>query len=602
MILRISVNNKVATYRKRDGFIVCGNSDYQIKFSFDSEWNAATNKTARFIWNGKFEEVKFTGDTCNVPIITNTDSVEVGVYAGNLKTTTSAQIPCQRSIRCLAATPAATNGNTDTRSTDKLKTFIDNTDIDYAFDSATNANYTIIRIYKNKIDGTQQYPFVYAPNGADSGKKTTYDLSHAEGWLLAINAGVFNMSNCTPYGILIEGGNVLPCSAKGEHSGCKHLTIDTNGNLGYAESNADAQTLKANGIVSAVTGFMPIIVNYQKVPSSEWNSVSHYTDNAQRQIIGQFGNGDYAIITCEGRGFDNSDGWTIEEAQNICQKHGLKFAYNLDGGGSTETMVGLKHINTIYENTTGRVVPTFIVFNGSTVFGKPSDVIVPDEPDVPDVPDTPDEPDTPDVPDVPVEPDVPEYVIPADYTEVAYIQTNGNQYIKTNIPENELFNIEYKALNENWHSQAGHILSSTNTYYPFMKTIDATNPWIGNKIWGNEQQGSECGVSMDKTQAYTIRGEYDGIKYNMYFNGVAKCSVQAGTTKSASNLYYLFTYGGNVDNTNYRFTGKLYYLRLWSVNGTLAHNYIPVKNSSGAYGLFDTATQTFHTADGLTGA
>ena len=453
---------------------------------------------------------------------------------------------------------------------EKLKTFVDNTDIDYAFDSTTNANYTVIRIYKNKIDGTKQYPFVYAPNGVNAGTKTTYNLSHAEGWLLAINAGVFDTSNCKPDGILIQNGEVLQGTPTATHSQCKPLTIDRNGNLGSAAYNADADELVGSGIVSAVTGFMPIIVDYEPVPSSEWNSVDHYTQNAQRQIIGQFGNGDYAIITCEGRGHNNSDGWTIEEAQNICRKHGLKFAYNLDGGGSTETMLGLKHMNTIYEGTTGRKVPTFIVFNGSTVFGKP------DEPIEPDIPDDP------------------EYVVPEDYTEVEYIQTNGSQYVVTDIPETELFDIEYKALNENWTTQAGHILSSANTFYPFMKTIDGTRPWIGNKVWGNEQSGGDCEVSMDKSQAYTIRGVYDGSEYTMYFDGTAECSVQAGTTKTATNFCHLFTYGGNASSTNYRFTGKLYYLKLWSLNGTLAHNYVPVKNSSGVYGLFDTVTEVFH--------
>lgn len=252
-----------------------------------------------------------------------------------------------------------------------LQEFIDNTDIDYAFDETTNANYTVIRIYKKKIDGTLQYPFVYAPNGANAGTKSTYDMTTEDGWMLAINSGVFNTSTLKPDGIVIQNGVVVQNSPSATHSQCKPLTINSSGDLSYASYDADATTLVSNGIVSAVCGFMPIIVDYDAVPSSEWNDISHYTQNAQRQIIGQFGNGDYAIVTCEGRNYDNSDGWTIAEAQTICQKLGLKFAYNLDGGGSTETMLGDKHINTIYENTTGRIVPTFIVFNGTNAFGLP---------------------------------------------------------------------------------------------------------------------------------------------------------------------------------------------------------------------------------------
>ena len=248
-----------------------------------------------------------------------------------------------------------------------LDKFIQNTDIDYEYDADTGANYTIIRVYKNRVDGKKQYPFVYAPNGANAGTKSTLDLVNGEGWLLAINAGVFNTSTKKPDGMLIQNGEVVQGTISVTHSECKPLTINNSGDLGYLEANVTGDMV-ASTIVSAVCGFMPIIVDYAVVPSSEWNSVSHYTENAQRQIIGQFGNGDYAILTCEGRGYDNSDGWTIAEAQKICQKHGLKFAYNLDGGGSTETMLGFKHLNTIYENTTGRIVPTFIVFNGTDTF------------------------------------------------------------------------------------------------------------------------------------------------------------------------------------------------------------------------------------------
>lgn len=264
-------------------------------------------------------------------------------------------------------------GNVDQSGKTPLDTFLDNTDVDYAYDADTVAYYTVIRIYKQKLDGSKQYPFVYAPNGAGAGDKSTYDMTVEDGWFLAINSGIFNTGTKKPDGILIQNGSVLQNSPSATHSKCKPLTIDGNGNLGYAAYDADAENLVKNGIVSAVCGFMPIIVDYAAVPDSEWNSVSHYTDNAQRQIIGQWGNGDYAIITCEGRNHHNSDGWTIAEAQSICIKHGLKFAYNLDGGGSTETMLGLKHINTIYESTTGRIVPTFIVFNGTDSFSNPND-------------------------------------------------------------------------------------------------------------------------------------------------------------------------------------------------------------------------------------
>lgn len=108
--LHIIVSNKIATYQRRDGDIVCGNSDYQIAFTFDDEWAEHAEKTARFIWNGQYFDVDFTGDTCPVPIVTNTNQLTVGVYAGQLSTTTPATIGCKKSILCGGEPPSPGTG------------------------------------------------------------------------------------------------------------------------------------------------------------------------------------------------------------------------------------------------------------------------------------------------------------------------------------------------------------------------------------------------------------------------------------------------------------------------------------------------------------
>ena len=99
-VLQINVIKREAVYVKRCGEIICGNSDYTIRFTFDDEWAAYATKTARFIWNGQYKDVEFTGSTCEVPLLKNTDTLRVGVYAGDLKTTTSAVIGCKKSVLC----------------------------------------------------------------------------------------------------------------------------------------------------------------------------------------------------------------------------------------------------------------------------------------------------------------------------------------------------------------------------------------------------------------------------------------------------------------------------------------------------------------------
>lgn len=104
--LHISVVDKIATYCQRDGTIVCGNSDYVIEFTFDSEWDNHPTKTARFISGGAYVDVVFEGNTVAVPIQRDVLALAVGVYSGNLVTTTPALISCQKSILCEDGLPA----------------------------------------------------------------------------------------------------------------------------------------------------------------------------------------------------------------------------------------------------------------------------------------------------------------------------------------------------------------------------------------------------------------------------------------------------------------------------------------------------------------
>lgn len=97
--IKIKVKDKVAKQGDREVY-VCGNSDFTVVFSFDTEWDAYTAKTARFKYNGFFQDVVFTGNECPMPIISNTNNIQIGVYAGDLHTTTAASIMARKSILC----------------------------------------------------------------------------------------------------------------------------------------------------------------------------------------------------------------------------------------------------------------------------------------------------------------------------------------------------------------------------------------------------------------------------------------------------------------------------------------------------------------------
>ena len=102
--INIKIRNKVA--KGEYAVIVCDNSDYIAHFDFDAEWDAYDTKTARFVYGGKYTDVVFSGNECAVPVIQNTRDVTVGVFAGDLHTTTPAYFMCLPSILCGGGVPA----------------------------------------------------------------------------------------------------------------------------------------------------------------------------------------------------------------------------------------------------------------------------------------------------------------------------------------------------------------------------------------------------------------------------------------------------------------------------------------------------------------
>lgn len=237
----------------------------------------------------------------------------------------------------------------------------------HGYDSTADTRYTILRVFKQKVDGTLQYPFVRKAN-SDGTSRNAIELRCIEGWNLIFNAGVGE-------GLVIQNSVVITDQTPVVHAGAMPLTINANGDLSFTDTDTTGkgEQLVSQGIVSAVCGFFPIIDNYDRynyptdIPGTDTEQWIH----AQRQVIGQYSNGDYAIITGEGRGFADSVGFSIPDVQELCLRLGLKFAYNLDGGGSTQTLLDNKSVNTIYENETGRRMPVYLVFNGSTTYSIP---------------------------------------------------------------------------------------------------------------------------------------------------------------------------------------------------------------------------------------
>lgn len=110
-VLSVAVRNRIAVYGSREKLIL-GNSDYKVRFDFDGEWDSCPVRTARFRYRDEHGEwtvhnIIFEGTECTVPVLPMTETLYVGVYGGNIRTTTEAEIPCRPSALSFEGTPAA---------------------------------------------------------------------------------------------------------------------------------------------------------------------------------------------------------------------------------------------------------------------------------------------------------------------------------------------------------------------------------------------------------------------------------------------------------------------------------------------------------------
>ena len=257
--------------------------------------------------------------------------------------------------------------------------FADIISYDYRRDEITGIFYTTIRIPQTAPSGAKQYPFIYWPNYPNGGTESTYEMNLRKKFLVAINAGRFASPfgpgvsvTGVPKGTVIQ--NSVNCSLiENGREWDRVLTINNNGELNYAELDDSPATLINNGIVSACTGFIPLIINFRNAEDVDSSIDVDAGDIAQRLVFCQYDNGDYLIVGSEARGYQSitgssTEGMTLAQVQTICRNLGVKFAFALDGGGSMELVVDQRQLNPFYDNTYGRKVPVYIVFNGTTTF------------------------------------------------------------------------------------------------------------------------------------------------------------------------------------------------------------------------------------------
>ena len=102
--INITVAHKVAVSDTQS--IVCDNSDYMVHWTLDEEWGAYDTKTMRTIYmDGTFEDKVFSGDTSEMPVCTVPGVVQIGLFAGDIRTSRVAILRALPSVRSAAGAP-----------------------------------------------------------------------------------------------------------------------------------------------------------------------------------------------------------------------------------------------------------------------------------------------------------------------------------------------------------------------------------------------------------------------------------------------------------------------------------------------------------------
>ncbi|KZK08962.1 BppU family phage baseplate upper protein [Lactococcus cremoris] len=235
------------------------------------------------------------------------------------------------------------------------------------------ASYVFARIPKTLNDGSRFVPKVALTSGDGSlsgAKRSALNYARDQDTIFTLNAGLFNVTTVEPVGQLIIDGvsliNTLMTSDNGvpiHPDECYPLAIDGNGNLKTYPRNADTAAMIADGVKYAVTAWGKLVDNFKITTKDIDNEIVH-NGKYIRQSIGQYQNGDYCVCSVDmTRGpVTNEAGLYYEELAQLFVDKGVEFAYSLDGGGSTQTVIGKRQLNPIYEGSAGRAVPTVITF------------------------------------------------------------------------------------------------------------------------------------------------------------------------------------------------------------------------------------------------
>lgn len=177
--------------------------------------------------------------------------------------------------------------------------------------------------------------------------------------------------------------------------------------------------------------------------------------------------------------------------------------------------------------------------------------------------------------------------LPDGYTQLEYLQSDGSQYIDTGfVPnQNSRITLDYQNEGTSFASLCGSQAAANTSSLLFYLNSTTVYPQYG-----------DC-----KLAAYEIAETTSNrLIYDLSASGAKvgnnSVSVSAANFSAGCNaMLFVVNIGGTLDAR--KAVGKLYSCQIYD-NGNLVRDYVPCKNPSGVYGLYDMVTETFYTNAG----
>lgn len=210
---------------------------------------------------------------------------------------------------------------------------------------------------------------LYGNNPNKPAHMTPSDFARKTKATFVSNASTGSGSQLKLHGQQLYNGQILDSVKGDEYTPLNDrwtLAIADDNTLTSFPPNVTASEIRNNGFNNTVSGFGPIISDGKIIVKSGDYSPNTITSEP-RQVIAQLPNKDLIFFSCDGRENNThtmiEKGMTLQEvAETLLDHYDIQFAYNMDGGGSSSSVVRSHKLNKSMDDskTTERKVLDFL--------------------------------------------------------------------------------------------------------------------------------------------------------------------------------------------------------------------------------------------------